>query len=105
MKKRTKNLLDAARAAENWLAEFAFQSPDSGLHDLLIDLRLALSDFGVLTTPIQRCEVQGCKAAAEWEGWWRARDPLTGEPTGLIQRRAVCDEHRWLLIQEGGGPR
>ena len=43
------------------------------------------------------CEVEGCAAPAEWEGWWRVRDGF-GIPGGLLQRRRVCGEHRSLLL-------
>ena len=43
------------------------------------------------------CEVSGCHEPSEWEGWWRAIGPF-GLPTGLIQRRRVCEAHKILLI-------
>jgi hypothetical protein len=52
----------------------------------------------LLGPEVERCEVSGCEAAVKYEGWYRALDPFTGEPTGLIQRRRVCKEHTTLLI-------
>jgi predicted amidophosphoribosyltransferase len=46
---------------------------------------------------MEYCEVQGCENEAEWEGWYRAVD-FTGNTTGLIQIRKVCQEHKSLLI-------
>lgn len=47
-----------------------------------------------------KCEVQGCQNIGIWEGWYRCKDPLIGTPTGLLQRRQVCDEHKYLLEGE-----
>ena len=44
------------------------------------------------------CHAEGCHTEAVWEGYYRVKDPLLGTPTGLIQLRRVCDEHRCLLI-------
>lgn len=46
------------------------------------------------------CEVPGCKEEAEWEGWYRVVD-FTGNPTGLIQKRMVCELHKFYLIGYG----
>ena len=43
------------------------------------------------------CEVNGCLHLAEWEGWYRCLD-IAGLPSGLIQRRCVCEEHKKRLI-------
>lgn len=44
------------------------------------------------------CEVQDCREAAVYEGWWRVLDSFLGTSSGLIQKRSVCEEHRSLLI-------
>ena len=89
----------AAEGAESWLTEFgADDSPDDGLRAVVRDLRIALTAFGIDRKPCPRCEVGSCDQSAEWEGWVRRLDPFTREPSGLIQRRNVCDEHRSILI-------
>lgn len=51
-----------------------------------------------LEPPINpRCEVDGCKNDADFEGWYRVFD-FAGQKTGLIQRRQVCEQHRHFLI-------
>ena len=96
---KQKRLLQATMDAESWLVEFgADDSPDEGLRHLVRDLRAALSEFGIVRFAGRRCEVQGCNGPAEYEGWWRALDPFLGTPTGLIQRRTVCEKHKSLLI-------
>jgi predicted amidophosphoribosyltransferase len=45
-----------------------------------------------------KCEYQGCSKVAEYEGWWRATDPVFGKPTGLLQLRKACKEHAELMI-------
>lgn len=49
-----------------------------------------------------KCAVQGCLNEAVWEGWYKCKDPIFGEPTGLSQRRCVCDEHKsyWRVENE-----
>ncbi len=51
---------------------------------------------------LPRCEVPGCRKPAEYEGWVRVRD-FTGTPTGVIQRRCVCEEHTNLTIAKETG--
>ncbi len=41
-----------------------------------------------------KCEAEGCNTA-EWEGWWRVADGF-GIKTGIMQRRKVCQHHRYL---------
>lgn len=45
----------------------------------------------------RRCEVEGCTANADYEGWYRVVD-FSGNPTGLTQLREVCAEHAPMLI-------
>ena len=45
----------------------------------------------------EECEVSGCHEQWEWEGWYRVVDPFLHTPTGLMQKRKVCDEHGYLL--------
>jgi len=46
---------------------------------------------------IDACEVCGCSAPWEWEGWMQNRD-FSGNPTGTVKLVHVCDEHRMVLI-------
>jgi len=43
-----------------------------------------------------QCEVAGCDEPAEYEGWYKVTDPM-GVPTGLIQLRRVCGDHKGAL--------
>ena len=43
------------------------------------------------------CEVGGCEMPAYYEGWWRVKD-FSGTPTGLMQVRRVCEDHKDCLI-------
>jgi hypothetical protein len=47
------------------------------------------------------CEVAGCANLAEWEGWYEVRDPMLGTPTGLVQKRSVCSDHKYMLRGSG----
>jgi hypothetical protein len=49
---------------------------------------------------IYMCEVECCSSPADYEGWWRVIDGF-GIKTGLMQRRKVCQHHRYLLIGKG----
>lgn len=37
------------------------------------------------------CEFPGCGKPADYEGWYRKRDPFLGTPTGHIVRIAFCE--------------
>ena len=78
---------------ENKLHNFctAFNTWVSG-EEIMLDREEALAEWNSLTF----CEVDGCHNVAEWRGWHKVKD-FTGNPTGLIQRRLVCDEHKHLL--------
>ena len=52
----------------------------------------ALAEFETL----HFCEVDNCTNLAEWEGWYKVRD-FSGNTTGLMQKRCVCEEHKCLL--------
>jgi hypothetical protein len=43
-----------------------------------------------------KCEITGCSNLAEYEGWWKVKD-FAGNPTGLMQKRKVCEFHVDLL--------
>ena len=45
----------------------------------------------------EKCEVSGCTNQVWGEGWVEVRDQFTGEPTGLIQRRRLCEAHKHLF--------
>jgi hypothetical protein len=45
------------------------------------------------------CECHGCVNDAKWEGWITVVD-IFNIPTGSIQKRRVCDEHKYLLNKE-----
>lgn len=40
------------------------------------------------------CEFPGCGRPADYEGWYRRRDPFLGTPTGHIVRIAFCEGHK-----------
>lgn len=44
-----------------------------------------------------RCHIQNCENEAEYSGWFKKRDMLTGKPTGLSVRIYVCEEHGHYL--------
>lgn len=46
---------------------------------------------------LPRCEVMDCTNLAMYEGWYRVKD-FAGLPTGVIQKRMVCETHKSLLI-------
>ena len=43
------------------------------------------------------CEVSGCRNHAAYEGWWQVTD-FSGNKTGMVQKRKVCEKHKTLLI-------
>lgn len=40
------------------------------------------------------CEFPSCPNEADYEGWYRRRDPFLGTPMGHIVRIAFCEEHK-----------
>lgn len=49
------------------------------------------------------CEFPGCGRPADYEGWYRRRDPFIGTPTGHIVRIAFCEScksHPHLCVNE-----
>lgn len=53
------------------------------------------------------CEFPGCGKPADYEGWYRRRDPFLGTPTGHIVRIAFCEScksHPWLCANEPPKP-
>lgn len=49
------------------------------------------------------CEFPGCGRPADYEGWFRRRDPFLGTPTGHIVRIAFCEScksHPFLCANE-----
>jgi hypothetical protein len=44
----------------------------------------------------QLCECVGCPNKSIYEGWWKVKDS-TGVPTGLVQKKKVCENHKYLL--------
>ena len=49
-------------------------------------------------SPVENtCEVTDCTSPAKYEGWIRVKDGF-GIPTGLMQKRRVCEEHIGLTI-------
>lgn len=43
------------------------------------------------------CDVDGCHEPAEYEGWYKVKDPA-GYSTGLMRKARVCEGHRGKLI-------
>lgn len=41
--------------------------------------------------PVIPCEFPGCGNPADYEGWYRRRDPFMGTPTGHIVMIAFCE--------------
>jgi len=53
--------------------------------------------------PAIPCEFPGCPNPADYEGWFRRRDPFLGTPTGHIVRIAFCEsckKHPHLCANE-----
>lgn len=68
----------------------------------LLKNTLTVEELGELKTllaevEIDACEVCGCSAPWEWEGWTRNKD-FSGNPTGMVRLTHVCDDHRMVLI-------
>lgn len=72
--------------------KFSMDEVKNILSDITND-ELELADY------IDKCEIQGCTQYAAYEGWYKVLD-FSGNPTGLIQRRCVCDAHVNMLISK-----
>lgn len=53
--------------------------------------------------PVVMCEFPNCGKPADYEGWYRRRDPFLGTPSGHIVRIAFCEScksHPHLCVNE-----
>lgn len=56
-----------------------------------------LREYLLSDVEVPQCEVPGCTAPWEWEGWSRNQD-FSGNATGMVRLTHVCDKHRMVLI-------
>lgn len=66
------------------------------LMDILKVLGFDEFDLNEVLEDLRFCEIEGCSQMARWEGWYSVKD-FSRNPTGLIQKRCVCNDHKTLL--------
>jgi hypothetical protein len=63
----------------------------------IVDFNKLIEKVKEIESDVYLCECLGCPNEATYEGWWAVVDFTGAALTGLMQKRRVCEEHKYLL--------